>query len=1558
MRLGRIRDGRLQHEAGTDVTFSAPKSVSLAALVDGDKRVVRAHDEAVRAALDWIETELLVTRQWDRATRRRERVSSPNMVAAVFRHLANRNLDPQLHSHAVIANMTRSPDGLWRSLDLGSLHRNRMLIGAYYRNELAARLTALGYDLEPSLAGRVPSFEVRGYGRRVLRSFSTRRQEVEAWIRKRGVANTASRRRQAALATRARKNEPDRAAMTAMWTERAREMGLPSRKARAMRRRRRRIHETAVDGTALSAHEVVWRSMEHLEERQSVFAERALDTLALGHSPGRFRLPELKAAARDLLRDGHLVAAKRRDPAFATARSLKAEKDIVARMRAGLGAGAPLAAEESVAAALAASRLTRGQRDAVRRMLCGRDRIVGVQGYAGTGKTAMLREAARLAGAGRIVGLAPTSVAARTMAREAGIAVRTLQWFLTRYRDAGDGMVGDRALERMRAGFAGTVLVLDEASMVGTAAMRDLMRIAERLGVERIALVGDAAQLRAVDAGSPFRLLQRAGMPTAAMDEIMRQRDPDLKAAVEAVLDAEPALAIERLGEDVREVAFDALGETAARIWLQLDDAARNETVLLAPTHELRERINAAVREGLETEGVLHGRSIAIERLVSRGMTRAQKGDIRNYAEGDEVVFLHEVQGGRARAGECFVIAGVDERRARLEHEDGRRLTILPEGQVRYQVEVYETRRIELRAGDRIRWTRNDAARGLANGDRAAVTAIGPRKVGFRTEDGRTLELSRKDLQLRHLDHAWSSTVHGAQGMTRDTVIAVLDSGHGALTDQATFYVELSRARDRAVVLTDNREELMEVLEASTGEQLSALEAVGEDPARTAHIADREELWPQLSAWRAHASRAAAAGMLPLDREGHDEAVARLRRLAARRDLPCAPPAAVARILDEQDRQAAVRAEVEAWRGDAGAGAAQRRQLAEAAAAAGLALTEMPGWRDWRQRAARRAEAGRKLLDGREYRPHIDRAQDIRAAVEGEVGELEAAVVLGDACAGLLDDWQAHGEAARAAGGHPFHMEGYDGLVARLEDMARKQDLPDAVSARFTRMLDGHRALVRAGDRVAAALPAFRAAGEGRMQLLAEAKAVDLPVTGLAAWKDWKEEAGALARLGKTLLEGDASGVHLDRDPGDRALVEEAVAANAALLEAGNRLAGALDGWRAHAARAAADGLSPLDADGADEAVEPLRDLAAQTGLPVALPQAVRGILDEHARDVRARAAIADWRQAIGGIVRERGLLIEEAGDKHLAIPELPGWQAWRRDAGAVLDTARQLLENPLCGPRLDRSPDLRARIEGGLDGLERMTAADDRTAGLLRDWQAHVEAARSAGIDPSDAGGHDALIDRLGDMARHPDLHRAASVRLDGIVRNEERRRHERVRDRIAAQHERLLARAGNEAELLPYGFEYEEFRASVRAALETLDPESDPAADLTELDTQLDAAGERRQRLEALSGQALALGNRALALDEWAGAGPGRQLHGHREFPAWRRDADRFHDDWRAMLRDRAMAPHLDREPNLRAWLQRRDDMLGQEHYRAPGRETQQETAEQRRRNRDRSEGGGRHM
>ena len=426
LRLGRLRDGEHQHRPGMDVTFSAPKSVSLEALVYAPPktgaRVVRAHDEAVRATLGFIETELLQTRSYDPETGRRPRVQADGMAAATFRHLASRNLDPQLHTHAVIANMTQGRDGGWRSAEFTSVERSKLLIGAYYRNELRTRLEQIGYATVPTLVGRMPGFEIAGYQRPMLDAFSTRRRELLDYMQERGWENTPARTQQAALYTRQRKAEPDRQVLHETWQERAREIG-PARD-RDMARGRDGVRASAspaLEPRELpSALSVVRRAVEHLEERRTVFSANDLRAWALAHGGGRHSLEALDAGIAQLRRDGHLieVTARRADLAFVTDRARAAERDIISGMRAGLDASRRLAPEAAVEAGLDAASLNQGQRDAARAILLSPHRTVGVQGHAGSGKTTMLRTVAALAGERQIIGLAPSASAVHVLSAE------------------------------------------------------------------------------------------------------------------------------------------------------------------------------------------------------------------------------------------------------------------------------------------------------------------------------------------------------------------------------------------------------------------------------------------------------------------------------------------------------------------------------------------------------------------------------------------------------------------------------------------------------------------------------------------------------------------------------------------------------------------------------------------------------------------------------------------------------------------------------------------------------------------------------------------------------------------------------------------------------------------------------------------------------------------------------------------------------------------------------------------------------------------------------------
>ncbi len=273
------------------------------------------------ATLDFLERELLETRGWDPATRKCPRIEGHGLVAATFRHYASRNLDPQLHTHSIIANKTQNAEGEWRSADFIKTERAKLLIGAHYRSELKRRLEALDYLTEQTMVGSVPGFEIAGYDRATLKAFSTRRAEALAWVKERNLdSGSAAVMQQAVLYTRKRKDVPLRQELSGIWKARMAELrprnrrvsrGRSASHTRLDRKRWHLEHRDAINRQSPSALHAVRRAVEHLEERRTVFTANMLRALAL--APGRWTLPESDAPARFAIDSGkverHLEAA-------------------------------------------------------------------------------------------------------------------------------------------------------------------------------------------------------------------------------------------------------------------------------------------------------------------------------------------------------------------------------------------------------------------------------------------------------------------------------------------------------------------------------------------------------------------------------------------------------------------------------------------------------------------------------------------------------------------------------------------------------------------------------------------------------------------------------------------------------------------------------------------------------------------------------------------------------------------------------------------------------------------------------------------------------------------------------------------------------------------------------------------------------------------------------------------------------------------------------------------------------------------------------------------------
>ena len=1249
--LRRNRDGAQEHRTGWDLTLSVPKSVSLLWALLHDERIREAFVRAVETALRYAEDHLLETRGYDPDTKRRARVRAEGLVAALFLHLSNRNDEPQLHMHVVIVNMTRLGDE-WRSVEPTALARHTRLLGAIAASALAAELRSFGYGLESRRVGRGIGFEAAGFSRRLLARFSSRRRDILRRLAETGAQYTARATQAAALATRGAKSGLREAALRRQW-------------------------------------------------RDQVEAD-----------------PRLARALANAGREGHLVEARAwrgAGRAFVARRAIADEKALMAWAQGARDAGTPLADEAAVEARLAATRLTRGQRDAVRLIVRSPHRAVAVQGFAGTGKTSMMREVVGLARDRAVFGLAPSAAAARVLGREAGIAARTVDWFLTRFGDIDAGRASRATHEAARALLADGILLVDESSMIAAAPMRALVRLAQRLGVARVVLCGDHRQLQSVRPGQAFRLLQEAGLPTAVMDELVRQRHPVLRKAVREALAGRPARALAYLGERLVEVEPQALAERAAHEFLALAPAERAGTLLVAPTHALRRDINAAVRDGLIAEGAVHGRALVLERLIDLNLTPSEKGNPANYQPGDEVVFVQDLLHYRVRSGEACAIVAVEGATVRLRHPEGTARRIDPGGPVRHRVKVCESAPITIQAGDRIRWTHNDRARGLLNGETARIERIAKAGVTLRTGDGRTLRLGSDDRHLRHIDHAYASTAHAAQGATCERVIAVLDADPMPVTNALTFYVQISRARGEATVLTDDREQLIATLEAQSGERASAHEALGwtPEPGGAAARVRRRGYERVRRDWARVRRR--AAGRLPMaaDAAGYAAVARQVAALGAQPALPGYLRGFVDEWLGEHARSTARQRAVE----EVVEGAERRAPLPDDEAHAPGATVEP----SWDEAAGALLDRAREIhRDAGGYGAHLEALDGGRERFE------RAAAGLWEAA--FLSAERTVAREARAGGTIVYYAASHRAFVEHAQALqASPLPLPDAVRERAHEAVADHERRREERDTLERFL-AETARGEARR----------------AQGQPWGEAEGELLERAQHIgAQAAPYAPHLGADARLRRRFET----TAAGLEAG--------AFRAAEERVAREprerGTIVYYAASHRAFVEHAQALTTSSlPLPDAVRTQARGVVaeDERQRTERARvdALIENLSQVIDtradGTAHHATFADDaaHAGQAPAPAPAPESSAPWEARATRIRDGVRTLLADE--GParaHLDAVAGRRERAEADLERLGFHCAC----SALSREWDALERRAEGARLDPCLLEAFDGLAER-----------------------------------------------------------------------------------------------------------------------------------------------------------------------------------------------------------------------
>lgn len=788
-----VKGAGKSHVMGLDMTFSAPKDFSaiFAGADDATREELQgALIDAARAALAYAEAST-VTRH-GKAGGVKQRAEAA--VATLFQHFSSRAGDPQNHVHALVYNVAkRTGVDEWSAVEAKAQFDRKLATGILFRAELASRLVALGFGVEP--AG--PYFTIRGVTDAQREALSTRTREIDQRLREAGVdLGDGAARRAAAGSTRAAKAEPPLPQMLAGFKARAAELGITPESVSVMRSR---APELAREPFAIDREEL----LAELTSTQSCATSQEALALICRKAMGRWSAEQCSSELASFMEHAEVVRLGRSElleEVFTSKATLELEREISDRVEAGkrdLSHRVPTSAvdrefdalERELRAKLGVEVSLAQQRAAAAHLVSETGNCAFVEGWAGAGKTTMLSAAARAwKSAGfEVAGCCQSAAAAQNLARESCIPSRTVASLLLAVREGRSKLAPN------------VVLVLDECGMVGSREFGLLQEAALSAGA-KLCCVGDPKQLQPIEAGGICAALAREH-GKAEISNIQRQRtdfEPLLawltaRAKPGAVLDKAKAAALRALPEDSQIPALEALGAQDAKLgrafarWRsRYDFQWMRDAVRLFAQGEARPALNM-----LDAKGRLKlapTRDAAFDELISAWA--ADKTPVERKlivaATRSEVAELN------ARARAALVETGAI--------DDARGVDV----EIRRRDGSTDARRFA--PGDRIVFTMNDRELGVANGVSGTVADIG--RSGSDAEllvelddaNPRGHRAIRVPASFAMFDNALCSTAHRAQGRTLDSAHVLANP---SMSDREWTYVAASRSRFATTIYVD-----------------------------------------------------------------------------------------------------------------------------------------------------------------------------------------------------------------------------------------------------------------------------------------------------------------------------------------------------------------------------------------------------------------------------------------------------------------------------------------------------------------------------------------------------------------------------------------------------------------------------------------------------------------------------------------------------------------------------------------------------------------------------------
>jgi conjugative relaxase-like TrwC/TraI family protein len=786
-----------------DFTVSAPKDLSIAAMED--PRLIEAHKAGVSEMAAEMERLAGVGVRKNGA---KETAVTSNLVIARYEHDSSRELDPQLHTHLVAGNLTwHAAEREWKALNAIQIYAQREYLTEVYRNAAARVVMSLGYQIEDRLEhGKDNGFGIVGIKEETREKFSQRSAQRDAAIAK-FLDENGRLPSNNEIARLVRDTRPEKLTeITTAEVKAGQRARLSLEEAQRLQDLRQAATERgSIREPAAAAPSVAYAS-EHIFERVSVAKDYELKTEALRHGRGRVELPEVKAEMLAQAAMGALLTARGE---VATQETLQRERAMVSAINEGVGKYQPLGKGQEFVPAQ--RRLSAEQKAAVLQALASRDLAFNISGAAGVGKTFALKELDR--------GLTEARVSMTAVAPSAR-AVQVLQ---------NDGLPNAMTIARLladpnqQAQLRGQVLLVDEAGMVSSKDMSELLKLAKDQNA-RLVFSGDTAQIKSVSEGDALRILEReSNLQTVSLRQINRQKNAEYKAAMETlrVKPAEGYEQLEKMGV-IREVDWRLVGKETARAWREAAavpnmKGEERSVLVVTRTHDQIASITHAIRADRKAHGEI-GEGREFEKHRALDWTEAQKKQMRRYQQGQVLTFHKAVKG--VAKNESLEVISAERDGVRARKANGQDVTLTGKQAGAYG--VFERENLEISAGDRLLLQANWKEKGkngfqATNGELVTVASVDGDAI--RLQDGRQLPAAYKQFTS-----GYAVTAHVGQGDTADFVIAAPD---GMRRDLA--YVTLTRGREGLTVVTSDAIALQESIGVS-GDRQSASELARRAP--------------------------------------------------------------------------------------------------------------------------------------------------------------------------------------------------------------------------------------------------------------------------------------------------------------------------------------------------------------------------------------------------------------------------------------------------------------------------------------------------------------------------------------------------------------------------------------------------------------------------------------------------------------------------------------------------------------------------------------------------------